>query len=381
MVLETDHKPLVPLLTNKPLDDLTPKMQRMRLHLMRYQFLIKHVPGKELGMADLLSRHPLPQTGEDEELGKKIAVYIRSVRSGLPASESRLQQIAEEQKKDPICKQLFEFVKNGWPAQKSISAEMAEWWQYRSDITVEKGLLLKATRIIIPENLWNDILQRIHEGHMGLVKCRDRAKQSVWWPGLSTSIADMVKRCQQCISESLVRHEPLIPTEFPGKPWMKIAMDLFYLQGKWYLLVVDYYSRYPEVALLSSLKESEIILRLKSIFARHGTPEIVFSDNETHFSPVLMSKFTAFAKEWEIKHITSSPRFPQSNGLVESAVKIVKRSLKKSEDTYKALQSYRATPLANGFSPAKLLMGCRIRSSVPVINDKLQSEVPDRLIV
>lgn len=76
-----------------------------------------------------------------------------------------------------------------------------------------------------------------------------------------------------------------MPSEFPDRPWQKIATDLFHLEGKNYLLVMDYYSQYPECALLSSLRENEIIKHLKSIFARHGTPEIVYSDNGTHFNP------------------------------------------------------------------------------------------------
>lgn len=93
---------------------------------------------------------------------------------------------------------------------------------------------------------------------------------------------------------------------------------------------------------------------------------------------LLQSKFTKFAKEWGFIHRTSSPKFPQSNGFAEAGVKIMKRCIKKSEDCYEALQNYRATPLENGFSPAELLMGRRIRTSVPMKSLFLEPKTPDK---
>ncbi|XP_064482547.1 uncharacterized protein K02A2.6-like [Ornithodoros turicata] len=169
-----------------------------------------------------------------------------------------------------------------------------------------------------------------------------------------------------------------MPSPFPERPWQKVAVDLFYLSGKWFLLVTDYYSRYPELAPLTNLTSSAVIDHLKSIFARHGTPEVLISDNGPQFRRLVGSDFATFAKEWSFEHRTSSPRFPQSNGFVEAAVRVIKLSLKKSDDAYKALQSYRATPLGNGFSPAQLLMGRRLRTSLPTAASLLSPKTPDR---
>ncbi|UYV74940.1 K02A2.6-like [Cordylochernes scorpioides] len=144
------------------------------------------------------------------------------------------------------------------------------------------------------------------------------------------------------------KHEALMPSEFPIRPWQKVGMDLFYLNGRWYLIVCDYYSRYPEISLLQNLTAQEVISRLKSIFARHGMPETVRSDNGPQFQKVLGSKFSRFSKEWSFKHITSSPRFPQSNGFIEAIIKNIKQSLKKEENCYLTLQAYRTMPLENG---------------------------------
>lgn len=281
VMLETDHKPLVPIFMTKALDELTPKLQRMRLRITRYQYKVRHIPGKELGMADILSRRPMSDTGMDEDLEEQVNTYVRAVIKDLPASNRRLNQIIDMQRDDPICSQLINFSKHGWPNKKELKTDMVEYWQYQGDIAVNEGLLMKASRIIIPRELRRDILEKIHEGHQGIVKCRARAKDSVWWPGLSKELENVVKQCKICIQESKNRHEPLMPSKFPDRPWQKIATDLFHLEGKNYLLVTD-------------LKESEIITKLKSIFARHGTPEIVYSDNGTHFNPVLTTAFRAF---------------------------------------------------------------------------------------
>ena len=147
------------------------------------------------------------------------------------------------------------------------------------------------------------------------------------------------------------------------------------MKGMDYLIVIDYYSRYVEVAAMTkTTKSSEIIRALKSIFARHGIPEQVRSDNGPQYDS---AEFSHFAKEWGFKHVTSSPRFPQSNGEVERRVRTVKSLLQKAEDPAKGLLAYRSTPLACKFSPAQLLMGRKLRNSVPMFHTELNPHWPD----
>lgn len=141
------------------------------------------------------------------------------------------------------------------------------------------------------------------------------------------------------------------------------------------MIVIDYYSRYVEVAAMTkTTKSNEIIRALKSIFARHGIPEQVRSDNGPQFDS---AEFSHFAKEWGFKHVTSSPRFPQSNGEVERGVRTVMNLLQKAKDPAKGLLSYRSTPLACKFSPAQLLMGRKLRNSVPMFHTELNPHWPD----
>ena len=147
------------------------------------------------------------------------------------------------------------------------------------------------------------------------------------------------------------RCEPLIPTTLPDYPWQKVASDLFQLKGVNYLVVVDYFSRYPEVIKLKSTTSTAIVEALKSIFSRHGIPETVVSDNRPQYT---------------------SQEFPQSNGHAERAVQTMKKLLKESRDPYMVLLTYRTTPLPwCNLTPAELLMGRKVRGNLPQVTEKL----------
>ena len=126
------------------------------------------------------------------------------------------------------------------------------------------------------------------------------------------------------------------------------------------------------MAKLSSTTSRGVIEHLKSIFARHGIPQTVVSDNGPQY---LSSEFAQFAKEYRFNNITSSPHFPQANGESERAIQTVKGLLKRSNDPYLALLAYRSTPLKLGYSPAELLMGRVLRTTVPISLQQLQPKL------
>ncbi|XP_064483051.1 uncharacterized protein K02A2.6-like [Ornithodoros turicata] len=375
-LLETDHKPLVSLFSTKQLHDLTPRLQRMRMRLMRYTYEITYVPGKDLLAADALSRTPLRKT-DGTDLTEEIECFVHYVETHLPGTARSLLDIQQEQEKDETCQHIIRFTRHGWPTRRDLGQDLKPFWLARHQLAVADSLLMHGTQIVIPKTCQQQILQLLHEGHFGLEKCTTRAKHAVWWPSINDDIAQTVKNCHECLQLKTNRKLPLITTDFPDRPWQKIAMDLFHCQGSWWLIVVDYYSRYPELVRLHSLSREAIVNHCKSIFARHGIPEVVISDNGPQFSQSSSSPFARFSTEYGFRHVTSSPGYPQSNGLAEVAVKIVKMSMKKTKDPYKSLLAYRASPLKNGYSPAELLMGRRLRTNVPVAQLQLVPYTPD----
>ena len=177
-----------------------------------------------------------------------------------------------------------------------------------------------------------------------------------------------------CAKEKHNRAEPLLCTQFPSYPWQTVATDLFELHGRCYLLVIGYYSRFIELSLLTETTSTAVINSLKSIFARHGLPERLISDNGPQYAS---DAFAKFAKEYKFCHLISSPKFPQANVEAERGVETIKEMLKRSSDPYLALPAYRSTPLHNGYSPAELLMSRRLRTTVPVIPELLKPKLAD----
>ena len=113
----------------------------------------------------------------------------------------------------------------------------------------------------------------------------------------------------------------MIPSVIPDRPWQVIGTDICYVKKRPYLIVVDYFSKFIEVNYLASLMSFETINALKPVFARHGIPEVVCSDNGPQYNS---AEFSKLSKDWEFKHVTSSPLYAQSNGEVEWAVQTAK---------------------------------------------------------
>ena len=151
-------------------------------------------------------------------------------------------------------------------------------------------------------------MDKIHEGHRGIVNCRAHAKQFGWWRGLSREIQDMMHGCRVCLENMANPPEPLIPSIFHERPWQEIGIDFFYSKGRDYLFIIDYFSRLIEVVVMQKSKKADaVISALKETFARYGIPEKLRSDNGPPFH---CAEFTHFAKQWAVELVTSSPRYP-----------------------------------------------------------------------
>ena len=368
--VETDHKPLIPLLSTKQLSSLPPRVLRFRLRMDRFDFNINHVPGKHLCTADTLSRSPVARAGPNSvAFEKEIESFVEAVVTTLPASSKRLQVYRDAQTNDPVCSTLKKYCLEEWPAKSKFPPELRPYWNIKSELSVGDNLLLRSCRIVVPKPLQKKTIDKIHLGHLGMQKCQLRANAAVWWPGMSKQISKAVKSCPECVKNPPSPSQPLISSSLPQYPWQKVASDLFHFKGKTYLLCVDYFSRYPEVVKLNNTTSKAVINTLKHIFAHHGIPEILYSDNGPQYSSVDMKEF---ASAYGFEHITSSPHYPRSNGLAERTVKTIKSLMKKSTDLNLLLLSYRSAPLHwCNLSPSELSMGRRVRTTVPQVSDQL----------
>ena len=178
----------------------------------------------------------------------------------------------------------------------------------------------------------------------------------MYWTGIDADIEDYTKRCQECIKRSQVAKEPLQPHDIPEGPWRKLGIDYFTFDGNSYVLICDYFSKFP---FLYRAKTSFWSLRdrLIDLFSIEGYPDEIVSDNGPPFQSKELAKFLSGLG---IKH-TSSPGYPHSNGFIERHIQMVKNMLSKSSNTrsfQEVLADLRTTHIGTGLpSPAEILHG------------------------
>lgn len=374
--VETDHKPLLSIF-KKPLSDCPARLQRMMLSLQKFNIQLIYKPGKNLIIADTLSRINVNKTANDLNYDNQVCV----VNTNIQISDERIKQLVNATENDVDLKAIKRYVQKGWPKHLSKTpTDLKCFYKLKSAITLANdGLLYKDNKIIIPKSWRNKILCDIHTGHLGISKCIQRANCAVFWPGINTDIEYLVRKCEICNKYSNSnRKEHMISHEIIKKPWQKVGVDIYELYNQNYLIVVDYYSKYPEIVNLNNNLTSEnVINKLKSIFARHGTPKLVMSDSGRQFTS---EKFQKFANEWNFQTRHSSPHYQQSNGLAERTIQTIKKLIKKcydnNDDIYAALLAFRNTPILNTtYSPSQLLMSRYLRDKLIISDRKLKPKL------
>ena len=175
------------------------------------------------------------------------------------------------------------------------------------------------------------MLNILHDTQPGIVKMKSLARSYVWWPKMDTNLEEKVKSCVTCQSHQKTPPcSPLHPWEWPGRPWSRVHVDFAGpFMGKMFLLITDAHSKWMDIHCVNSATSSVTIDKMRSTFASHGLPEIVVSDNGSNF---VSSEFKSFLQKNGIKHITSAPYHPSTNGLVELAVQTFKQGIKKQGD-------------------------------------------------
>ena len=235
--------------------------------------------------------------------------------------------------------------------------------------------------MIVPPQGHTAALEELHETHPGVSKMKALARSYIWWPGMDGEIAEVVKNCPSC---QVTRPSPpvaqLHPWEWPSEPWSRLHIDFAGpFMGHMYLVLVDSHSKWLDVQVMQSITTAKTIEKLRSLFATHGLPKTIVSDNGPSFTS---DDFESFMRSNCIRHIKSAPYYPSTNGLAERAVQTVKQGLRQmkgasvEEKLSKFLHKYRITPHSTtGISPSELLMGRRLRSRLDLLHPDLPGKV------
>jgi transposase InsO family protein len=381
-MLIIDHNPLVPILNEKTMDHIeNPRIMRMKEKLLSYTFTAEWRKGKEHAMADALSRAPVEDPSKEDiseqgDLSQLMVAHVREIT--LIDKEGRQQDLQLESliasaQIDEEYETLRRAVSSGFGDKKAVPAHLLPYYKLRQDLSVEGDLVLYGTRIVIPREGRREVLRRLHDSHQGIERTKRRARQAVFWPGITADIVNTVGSCVKC-----QERKPSLPAEQeesdppPSYPFEEVGADFFEHAGKHFLAYVDRYSGWPEVISFGHHAPTSKTLKskLRKIFSQTGVPRKFRSDGGTQFTS---EELREFFRNWNILHVLSAPHYPQSNGLAESAVKSMKHLVATStengnidiDEFHKGLLEFRNTPRNDGSSPAETLYGKPMRSCLP----------------
>ena len=225
-ILETDQKPLEAILS-KHLNQASPRLQWILIRTFAYLFTVRYIPGVTNQLADCLSR-----LGGQKDTIKLPMLHIHQIMSQWNARSDSLNDIRITTQEDDEFALLKHTIIHGWPSTiREIPSQFQPHLTFREELTVGDGIVLKGTHIVIPHRKHQATLNLIHEGHLGLGKCKLGAKDTVYWPGLKDQLENLVLNCELCLkySHSKCKQKPStsLEQEIPVHPWTKLATDIF----------------------------------------------------------------------------------------------------------------------------------------------------------
>ena len=378
-----DHEPLVPLYNN--LSRPAPcRVARHRSKLRSFNFNMVYEPGHTTP-CDYGSRHPAPprkytkaekedQGVEEEEEDAEIYV-ARLVEDGLPEAVT-VDEVKQATEQDKFLKQLKMDVKAGRLRKEFKKSEYSQIFQ---ELTLTNGVLLKGDKLVIPPSLQADCIALAHEGHLGENKTIQNIRSKLWFPKLSQMVKEYVGSCNLGCVPAVPTNAPppLVIRDTPEGPWRVCAADykgpIGGRNGYYFHVLIDTYSRWPEVAVTNSTSFNKLYPVLDRSFDTHGYPELVVHDN----GPPYNSKdWEEYAKRSGFRTSPCTPEHPQANGMAEkfmaSLVKLTHAAMGEKKDPKteisKFLLNYRNTPHpSTGVEPSKLMMNRKIRTKLPML--------------
>nr|XP_037273014.1 uncharacterized protein K02A2.6-like [Rhipicephalus microplus] len=275
----TDHKPLLGLLSpDKRVPEMcSPRIMRWALMFGAYNYKLMYRPGASIANADGLSRLPLPGYAQPVERPAEVfmleAAYPRVLRSTV---------VAEATSKDPTLAKLREAL---WSGAELRDPEFRFYADRKLQMSVQEDCILLGSRVVIPSALQQEVLRLLHEGHPGMTKMKAIARSHVWWSSLDEDITAAVRQCQICQEHQRVaRPVAMTPWPFPDRPWSRLHIDFAGpLKNRYLLIVIDAFSKWIEAVPISTPSAEATIPCLRVMFATHGLPDVVVSDNGPAF--------------------------------------------------------------------------------------------------
>ncbi|BHF74753.1 hypothetical protein SprV_0501784100 [Sparganum proliferum] len=351
------------------------RLQRWATILLGYDFDIRYCRTTDFGQADALSR--LISNQQEPEKDTVIAAIsieddvrrqLSNAIRGIPVTAADIRRATEQ---DPVLRQAITYVQTCWPTT-ALAGDLRQLFLRRASLSVADSCLMFADHMVIPSSLRPTVLRQVHAAHPGTSRMKSIARSFAYWPGIDGDIDDLARRCSRCQQAAkMPSRQPPVSWQPSERPWLRVHIDFADpLNGVSYLVLVDAYAKWPEIAPLNPSTASATIAFPRRIFSQHGLPEVLVSGNGSQFTS---STFEDFCRQHNIQHLRSTPYHPQSNGQAERFVDTFKRALLKTrgegttdEIVQAFLFSYKTTPnpaSPGGVSPAEVLMDRKLRTT------------------
>ena len=383
----TDHKELKTMFNKQALDAIeNPRVQNYRSRLTSYNFTVDWKKGKLHNAPDALSRMPVTNPEEDEVTCEDVTRDDDPIKLHLSAINTQsndliLEEIRKLAKEDKEYQRLKNAVATD-TVKKNKNGYVSLFKKFTDELSIDDQLVLRGTQIVIPPSAIKDTIRKLHASHQGIVRTKRRARQTVFWPGMTSDLTNTVVACPDCAyyRPSNVP-EPLTQDSLPTRPFEVTGADLFSYGNHEYLVYADRYSGYPYVAKYNNSPSTTMIIKeLRHFFALTGIPNILRTDGGPQFASATMREYL---KEIGVTWIPSSPHHHQSNGFAEAMVKSVKHVLAKtggdinSQEFADGMLELRNTPREDGLSPAQRLFRRPLRTRVPIHESVLNTPLKD----
>ena len=333
--ISTDHKPLITLFA-KNLATTSPRLSRMLINVLHNQ------EGNKMHLSDAISRLSV----HDSDVAKSEA---------KPIADCQLTK-------------LKTYIVNGFPKHKhECSEDIRSFSDYRESLTIIYGMVLKDKRIVIPASLREQALENLHRPHMGIVKTKERASTSMFWPKIYNDIENFLSRCRPCMSHKIKQAAEPLEHDVPTKAWCSLMLNNFEYKGSLYLIIYDRFTRFIVVKKCADLSAHSAILSLLEVFSEHGAPSNIHSDRGRNF---VSKEFDTFCKDLG-KVLNFSSGYRHSANQAEHAVRTVKDLTKRCDSAGVhwriALLEFLCTPGPDSESPSSL-MGRQFRGILPMMS-------------
>jgi len=393
----TDHAPLIPILNKYTLPEIENKrLQRLRAKLDHLQFHAVWIKGSDNTEADVLSRIPHRKAGKEDIIEDETTVSVAMIATidlfeksnvdyaSTPLRDERLLELRAHQDHEYNALKTA-IIKDGWPERKiDLAQNLEPFWSQRYSLSIdEDGFIVKDGRLFVPAGLRQTYLQRLLAMHQQADKMEARARKSIWWPFLSRDIKNIAKTCRPC-QEKLPSQaaEPERAHEEALYPFQSLHMDLATYEGRQFLILIDQFSSFPHVYECGKhATTKQVTDHITSFISNYSAPVTIYSDG----GPQFKDEFDDFCKRWSIKHVKSSPHYPQSNGVAESAVKEMKKIIRATFNNQTrmldksgfaaAMLMFRNTPRSpTDLSPAQLVFGRHLQDTLPFSRQMLRPQ-------